>query len=96
MKGISKAVIWIWSVAIVYFLVIRALIGKLFMDYTLMITPLYVLFIYLTVYPYLTGKSMMVPSYSYNLIKGKDDGLRTILFVAGVISTFLISISPKS
>lgn len=79
--------------ALLFFLITRLVSGKLFIEDTLYILPVYLLLIFWLVVPFISGGKMMT-SLEHTLERGEDDLLRSIMFTAGIISLLVLSFSP--
>ena len=72
-----------WIVAVLIFLAGRALFSDFFHEGTVIGGMVYVFFLWAYVFPYLSGKTiLLVPGHK--LVKGEDDWSRAIFFVLGL------------
>jgi len=73
----------LWVTATIVFVVGRLLVSELYSQGTLIGGIVYSLVMAGFIIPYILGENIHIPSYSYILLKGKDDIYRLIYFLLG-------------
>ena len=86
----------IWIVALCIFVLGRLIFFELLNPVNVILLLCYCISIGWFVAPYILGKDINLPGYTYNLSKGKDNAARLIFFIMGLVMCIICIVNTGS